>query len=144
MPEGRIHMELYIRIQIRTIQLLIFTAGIWTQDLTGTKPICYQLSYPGLDLIKKIIYLPSGLIFLLIRSILCIGDSPAETASRLERSSSSRFDFSSRWRRSFSFLSSKKFWNNSIKCGTATIWIPNTWIPDSSEYRTFLCSVFKW
>ena len=25
-------------------------AGIWTPDLTGTKLICYQLSYPGLDL----------------------------------------------------------------------------------------------
>ena len=24
-------------------------AGIWTRYLTGTKPICYQLSYPGLD-----------------------------------------------------------------------------------------------
>ena len=23
--------------------------GIWTRDLPGTKPICYQLSYPGLD-----------------------------------------------------------------------------------------------
>ena len=27
---------------------------------------------------------------------------------------------------------------------TVTIWIPNTWIPDSSEYRTFQCPVFKW
>ena len=24
-------------------------AGIWTRDILGTKPICYQLSYPGLD-----------------------------------------------------------------------------------------------
>ena len=24
-------------------------AGIWTQDLPGTKLICYQLSYSGLD-----------------------------------------------------------------------------------------------
>ena len=24
-------------------------AGIWTQELTGTKPICYQLSYPGIS-----------------------------------------------------------------------------------------------
>ena len=24
-------------------------ARIWTQDLPSTKPICYQLSYPGLD-----------------------------------------------------------------------------------------------
>ena len=30
------------------------------------------------------------------------------------------------------------------KSGTVTIWIPNTWILDSSEYRTFQCPVFKW
>ena len=28
---------------------ILALAGIWTWDLTGTKPICYQLSYPGLD-----------------------------------------------------------------------------------------------
>ena len=28
---------------------ILALAGIWTQDLTGSKPICYQLSYPGLD-----------------------------------------------------------------------------------------------
>ena len=27
---------------------------------------------------------------------------------------------------------------------TVTIWIPNTWILDSSEYRTVWCTVFKW
>ena len=25
--------------------------GIWTWDLSGTKPICYPLSYPGLDMV---------------------------------------------------------------------------------------------
>ena len=55
------HEEIFIRIQIQTIQLLIFTekiltlAGIWTRDLPGTKPICYQLSYPGLDYLYKFI-----------------------------------------------------------------------------------------
>ena len=28
---------------------ILALAGIWTWDLPGTKPICYQLSYPGLD-----------------------------------------------------------------------------------------------
>ena len=28
---------------------ILTLAGIWTRYLTGTKPICYQLSYPGLD-----------------------------------------------------------------------------------------------
>ena len=28
---------------------ILTLAGIWTQDLPGTKPICYQLSYPGFD-----------------------------------------------------------------------------------------------
>ena len=28
---------------------IITLARIWTLDLPGTKPICYQLSYPGLD-----------------------------------------------------------------------------------------------
>ena len=28
---------------------ILALAGIWTRDLPGTKPICYQLSYPGLD-----------------------------------------------------------------------------------------------
>ena len=28
---------------------ILTLAGIWTRDLPGTKPICYQLSYPGLD-----------------------------------------------------------------------------------------------
>ena len=28
---------------------ILALAGIWTRDLSGTKPICYQLSYPGLD-----------------------------------------------------------------------------------------------
>ena len=47
---------LYIDYQIWIIQLLVFIekfspfAGIWTQDLPGTKPIYYQLSYPGLDI----------------------------------------------------------------------------------------------
>ena len=31
-------------------------AGIWTRDLPGTKPICYQLSYPGLDKNKNCAY----------------------------------------------------------------------------------------
>ena len=29
-------------------------AGIWTRDFPGTKQICYQQSYPGLDIIKEI------------------------------------------------------------------------------------------
>ena len=33
-------------------------------------------------------------------------------------------------------------WLNS--CITVTIWIPNTWISNSSEYRTFQWLVFKW
>ena len=28
---------------------ILTLAGIWTQDLPGTKSICYQLSYPGLN-----------------------------------------------------------------------------------------------
>ena len=28
---------------------ILVLARIWTQDLPSTKPICYQLSYPGLD-----------------------------------------------------------------------------------------------
>ena len=28
---------------------ILALAGIWAQDLCGTKPKCYQLSYPGLD-----------------------------------------------------------------------------------------------
>ena len=44
----------HTRIEIRTIQLLIVTEKffprIWTGDLPGTKPMCYQLSYPGLDM----------------------------------------------------------------------------------------------
>ena len=28
---------------------ILALARIWTRDLPGTKPICYQLSYPGLD-----------------------------------------------------------------------------------------------
>ena len=30
--------------------LLKILTQIWTQDLPGTEPICYQLSYPGLDI----------------------------------------------------------------------------------------------
>ena len=52
-------LEIYIRIQIRTIHLLkiLALAGIRTWDLPGTKPICYQLSYPGLDSILGFIKL---------------------------------------------------------------------------------------
>ena len=31
---------------------ILSLAGIWTQNLPGIKPICYQLSYPGLDNIE--------------------------------------------------------------------------------------------
>ena len=34
---------------------ILALAGIWTRDLPGTKLICYQLSYPGLDNVWKII-----------------------------------------------------------------------------------------
>ena len=39
-----------IPIQIKKILSL---AGIFTLDLWGTKPMCYQLSYPGLGSSKK-------------------------------------------------------------------------------------------
>ena len=49
-------LELYICIQIQIIQLLLFTEKFLPlqgfepgRDLPGTKPICYQFSYPGLD-----------------------------------------------------------------------------------------------
>ena len=29
---------------------ILALAGLWTRDLPGSKPICYQLSYPGLDI----------------------------------------------------------------------------------------------
>ena len=32
---------------------MLALAGIWTRDFPGTKPICYQLSYPGLDQIQE-------------------------------------------------------------------------------------------
>ena len=43
-------MCLHLIIQYSIISLKILAlAGIWTRDFPGTKPICYQLSYPGLD-----------------------------------------------------------------------------------------------
>ena len=42
-----------IQVWINTITYLHWKvntlAGIWTRDLTSTRPICYQLSYLGLD-----------------------------------------------------------------------------------------------
>ena len=33
---------------------ILALAGIWTRDLPGIKPICYQLSYPGLNYITRV------------------------------------------------------------------------------------------
>ena len=33
---------------------ILTLAGIWTRDVPGTKPICCQLSYPGLDIENKL------------------------------------------------------------------------------------------
>ena len=38
------------------ISKILALAGIWTRDLPGTKSICYQLSYPGLDSVEQMIY----------------------------------------------------------------------------------------
>ena len=41
---------------------ILALARIWTRDLPGAKPICYQLSYPGLDQSLKLdFHPPSGL-----------------------------------------------------------------------------------
>ena len=47
-------LELYIRIQLKKSFSyfhceILATAWIWTQGLSRTESICYQLSYPGLD-----------------------------------------------------------------------------------------------
>ena len=41
---------------------ILALAGIWTWDLLGTKPICYQLSYPGLDFTGRHCLLTLGYI----------------------------------------------------------------------------------
>ena len=47
-----------IQIQINSITYfhwkIVALAGIWTRDNPSTKPICYQLSYPGLDWLCKL------------------------------------------------------------------------------------------
>ena len=47
---GIIHSYSNLNNPVTYLHLKILAlSGIWTQDLPGTKPICYQLSYPGLD-----------------------------------------------------------------------------------------------
>ena len=38
-------------------QKILALAGIWTRDIPCTKPICYQLSYPGHSVYEYLIYL---------------------------------------------------------------------------------------
>ena len=55
MPERRIHIGIIYLYSNSNKSVTYFhwkiltLAGIWTPDLPGTKPKCYQLSYPGLD-----------------------------------------------------------------------------------------------
>ena len=51
MPKRRIHIGIkYWNDPVTFFHWKILAlARIWTWDLPGTKPICYQLSYPGLD-----------------------------------------------------------------------------------------------
>ena len=43
--------------QVNNMGHLIALAGIWTGDLSGTKPICYQLRNSGLDNLFRHIYM---------------------------------------------------------------------------------------
>ena len=46
----RIKWESMVIISYQVFSLKIRAlARIWTRDLPGTKPICYQMSYPGLN-----------------------------------------------------------------------------------------------
>ena len=58
MPERRIHIGIIYSYSNSNNPVTNFhwkilaLAGIWTWDLPSTKPICYKLSYPGLDVVR--------------------------------------------------------------------------------------------
>ena len=49
---------------------ILTLAGIWTRDFPGTKPICYQLSCPGLDLFNISKMLNKSIIQNVLESVL--------------------------------------------------------------------------
>ena len=48
---------------------ILALAGIWIRDLPGSKPICYQLSYPGLDHLCSSVFAKSWILWLFINII---------------------------------------------------------------------------
>ena len=63
MPERQIHIGIinsYTNLNKSVTYFhwkILAPAGIWTRDLPGTKPICSQLSYPGLNFFSRHYYI---------------------------------------------------------------------------------------